>query len=301
MNLLNYLGKNVDTANLITSFERSIREMWLNNIPFLLSSNELSNKHLNLFSDEEILSPPSYLKHKYGEKSDSSNSAERLKQFCESNQVKGKILIVLRKQDALIYSWYVQYYRYFQKNKSESTIGKHVFDQEGRIKDWLKHYNFDEVISSYIRYFGVENCKVLLFESFVNDKEEFYTELFDFLGITVNDIGAIISKTDHLNKKSKNKANYQVEIKESNGILKKVSSLVPFGFKQVVLKNRMFSKSKELLLNAALKFRKKRIVEVEGFSDSEKISIFNFYRVSNSNLYKLNIIDKTKLEKYKYI
>ncbi len=301
LDLLNYLGKNVGTANSIDSFERSIRELWLNNKPFPISKDNLLEANLNLFSDEEILSPPAYLKHKYGEKSDSSKAAERLKEFCDSNNVQGKIIIVLRKQESLIYSWYAQYYRYFQNSTSENTINKHVFQQDGTIKDWLKYYKFDEVVMTYIRLFGSENCKVLLFESFVNEKENFYSELFDFLEIPIEDINSIVTKTDHLNKKNKNKSNYQVEIRENNGLLQKISRLVPFGIKQTLLKHHFISSSKEFILNAILKLRKKKIVEIEGFTENQKLEVFDFFKESNSNLYKLNIIDQTKLEKYKYI
>jgi len=301
LDFLNYLGKNVGTANSIDSFERSIRELWLNSKPFPISKDNLSEVNLNLFSDEEILSPPSYLKHKYGEKSDSSKAAERLKEFCDSNNVQGKIIIVLRKQESLIYSWYAQYYRYFQNSTAENTINKHVFHQDGTIKDWLKYYKFDEVVMNYIRLFGSENCKVLLFESFVNEKENFYSELFDFLGISIEDINSIVTKTDHLNKKNKNKSNYQVEIRENNGFLQKISRIVPFRLKQAILKHHFISSSKEFILNAILKLRKKKIVEIEGFTENQKQLVFDFFKESNSNLYKLNIIDKTKLEKYKYI
>lgn len=301
LELLNYLGKNVGTANSISSFERSIRELWLNDIPFQLSKENVSDIHLNLFSDEEILSPPAYLKQKYGEKSDSTRAAERLKEFCDSNNLQGKIIIVLRKQESLIYSWYAQYYRYFQNSTSENTINKHVFQQDGTIKDWLKYYKFDEVVMTYIHLFGSENCKVLLFESFVNEKENFYSELFDFLGISIEDINSIVTKTDHLNKKNKNKSNYQVEIRENNGLLQKISRLVPFGFKQTLLKHHFISSTKEFILNTILKLRKKKIVEIEGFTENQKLRVFDYFKESNSNLYKLNIIDQTKLEKYKYI
>lgn len=86
-----------------------------------------------------------------------------------------KIIITLRRQDDLLFSWYGQKYNTF-KQKSFSKFLPFILDTcKNDFIDHVLHYNY--LVDFYIQLFGHDNVHVLIYEELLNSPEIFSKKL----------------------------------------------------------------------------------------------------------------------------
>ncbi len=91
-----------------------------------------------------------------------------------------KILIVVRKQDAMLLSLYKEYVR----NGGYLTLSQYMFppgsDRQPTFD--FRYLEYDRLVQFYTQLFGSENVLVLAFEEFVRHRLSFCNELLSFAG-----------------------------------------------------------------------------------------------------------------------
>ncbi|ARQ00715.1 sulfotransferase domain-containing protein [Pseudorhodoplanes sinuspersici] len=135
------------------------------------------------------------------------------------------VLIVIRKQQDLIPSYYVQNYRRFE-NVFSDFLTRH------KSEDWkgeTKIFNFHEVAKAYAAVFGKDDVHIVFFEDFVRNRSRFSEQLGCAMGVDPAVVQSHLGD-GHLNEAPK-KANAVMVRKPSkfSGRLTKISEKLGLG------------------------------------------------------------------------
>lgn len=163
-----------------------------------------------------------------------------------------QILITLRNQIELIYSYFVQRY-YLLSKLGYGTYEKYInFNVHQENYGLLSIYFYNDILSEYSKYFKRENINVLLFEDLVKDKNYFSEKLGDILNVDPDLIVDGLSSTHLRQKKKDEKGRYMKFIDENKEYFipypsEKINRKIKNLFKdnnEILLKNYNFDRSK---------------------------------------------------------
>jgi hypothetical protein len=197
---------------------------------------------------------------------------EILKKYFAEHVGEIHALLVVRRQQDLIPSYYVQNYRRFQRAFSD-------FLAHHKNEDWAgetKIFNFHAVAKAYAEALGKDRVHIVLFEDFVGNRDFFSEQLGAAMSVDPSVVRAHLGDA-HLNKAPK-KADAVMVRKPS-----KFSSRVT-----------KFSEKIGLDLGRFLQ------VPLPVISDDQRAFIHNAFRASNVLLAEEFSLDKRALEGYRY-
>jgi len=168
---------------------------------------KFSKDKINILSDESFTAPVKLRKNNFGEDIiDPIHFPLMLKKQIQDNygdNIEFIPLIIIRNQQDLIYSQYVEEYN-LKVYKGIDLL----FDKNGNIDlkgfEVYKYYNY---ISELQKVFGQESIKCLIFEEIVRDPKGICQLFDDIKTIDCSDIKKMISQS-HVNKKNKDSFGY---------------------------------------------------------------------------------------------
>ena len=195
-------------GNIFFARENSLKRN-RNNIQNELKQFVSSDKNKYAYSEESLTSFSMFYRfvpNPYIWTVEPNSIARKLKSAFKDAEVFDdvKIIVTIRKQDAMIKSMYAQVYNFvfkkFKETKTFSKFLKYSIDEnsDGFILDAL-HYN--DVIKEYEDLFGKENICVLVFEELKQDKESYIKKLCEFMDIDFEEAMRLIGD-NQTNKRS---------------------------------------------------------------------------------------------------
>jgi hypothetical protein len=184
------------------------------------------------------------------------------------------VMIIIRKQEDLVPSYYFQNYRKLQSDHFADFLEQ---NQRHRWTGEAKIFNFCDVAQAYATVFGKDHVHILFFEDFVRNRERFSAEL-----AKVMDVDAGVIKTN-LGESQLNETR-----KEAGTVV--VKKLRP-GYLWRTIK---------LLELAGLKFADRLRHRIPAVTVLEKRQIFEAFKDSNLRLAEGFGLDKRVMQEYGY-
>ena len=284
-----YLGK--PFGNTISMLEKKILK--LNETQYEQEKKDLINsleKIFNKSNNKYILSHEGFLRcTRYNELDNpiSNNIFQTLKRLDEifSNYCEVNFIIVLRKYDKMLRSYFTQFHRGFKFEYNEYNFLKDLRENKTE-KNILKNFYYGEIIN-FIEKLKI-NYKVLIYEDLKNNPKVYHQELFNFIGINIDYKDQIFNSTE---------INFLDKYIFHN--IKKILS----SYRKGVLLKKIFKLSSYMVLIKQT-FKIKGLVKVDNFftnpsfSNKYKKEIFNFYV---TDFYKLPKNIQFKCEKNNYL
>ena len=179
-----------------------------------------------------------------------------------------ELLFVIRNQQTLIMSDFVQNYKKMKRQTFAEYLNKRIYNPK---KKRFKIFYFHDLISRYAEFMGKENIHIIFFEDLAHDKKKFYRELGEILNVQDDLVQAVLDKA-YLNKTPQ---------KEKGHVVRKIG--------QMSLGQRIGQ--------AVLK----RKIVVPVIKEEEEILIFNSFSSNNLMLAEEFNLDKERMKKYGYI
>ena len=192
---------------------------------------------------------------------------EKIAEYFRGKVDKTELLFVIRNQQTLIMSDFVQNYKKMGSRTFAEYLNKNI---SAKNKQRFKIFYFYNLISRYAGLMGKENIHIIFFEDLVNDKERFYRELGKILDVQDEMIGAALDKA-YLNVTPKEKKGH---------VVRKVGRL------------SLGQRIRQAVSN-------KRIM-VSEITEEEKLLIFNSFRDDNLMLAEEFNLDKERMKDYGY-
>ena len=196
-----------------------------------------------------------------------------LQKYFASHADKVGVLIVVRKQQDLIPSYYVQNYRRFEQSVFGEFLAHH------KREDWkgeTKIFNFHEVAKAYAAAFGKDGVHIVFFEDFVRNRTRFSEQLGAAMGVDPIVIQSYLGN-GHLNRAPK-KA-HAVMVRKPSKFSRRLTKI-----------------SEKLGLSLADFFQ----VPLPAIADEERVSIHESFRDSNLRLADDFSLDKQAMQNYGY-
>lgn len=288
-----YLGKPFE--NTIRILENKILK--LNQTQYEQEKKGLINsleKIFNKSNNKYILSHEGFLRcTRYNEPDNpiSNNIFQTLKRLYEifSNYCEVNFILVIRKYDEMLRSYFIQFHRDFKFEYNEDNFLKDLRENKTE-KNILNNFYYGEIIK-FIEKLKI-NYKVLIYEDLKNNPNVYHQELFNFIGINIDYKNQIFNSSEI---KLSNRKNIFHSIKTILSII--------FNCRKDVLLKKIFK------LSSYIKFIKQTfkilgLVQVDNFVTNPsflnkyKKEIFNFYV---TDFYKLPKNIQIKCEKNNYL
>ena len=176
---INYLGRNSIKSNKFEGEDYAIKLRKKGLYDKNISCNyKFHSKLLNVISDENILMLSSINKIQYKSKSDWKHMLNTVLSLFEDIEI--QILVTLRKQSDLIFSLFIQKYKFLYAENTGINFENFVFHEKNYVlKSEFDIYSFDELDD----FFANKNLKVnyLLFEDLHYEKSTFSSDLNNVL------------------------------------------------------------------------------------------------------------------------
>lgn len=210
-NLINYCG--------LTSKERGfgqfrkyekLRTYLYNNTAFSFDELNLSNKKINVVSDEILTVPFNFRKkHRKNIINDCIIFPYKFQEISKDYDV--RFLFTIRNQADLIFSLYSQIYPKLLEGKyNQDSPNKLFFDDEMNFKSEIfKVYDFYYLINKYEECFGFDNIHIALFEDFENNRQNYFKVIADSLNLNINLIEEEFPNIHLRNKKVNDESKFE--------------------------------------------------------------------------------------------
>ena len=270
-NIINFIGRAWESGYFGLADNKKDYKSWfrsvLDNNAGIASSNgegkiiiEFSNDKLNVLSEGLFLT-----NEKHDEK---LVIPEKIAGYFRDKVDKTELLFVLRNQQTLIMSDFVQNYKKIESQTFAEYLNKKISSTK---KKKFKIFYFYNLIFRYAELMGKENIHIIFFEDLVNDRKRFCHELGEILNVQDDMIRAALDKA-YLNKTPQEKKGH---------VVRKIGRLsLGQRIRQAV--------------------SQKRIVIPE-ITEEEKTLIFNSFSGNNSMLAEEFNLDKERMKNYGYI
>jgi len=226
---------------------------------------------------------------------------ERIRDFLEDKIDDILILLTLRNPTSLIYSFYVEHYRFFANDTTKDSLQKSLFDDKEKLKKpILSTCYFCELLDKYAVCFGKDKIRILLFEDLQNDLEIFSHELASLLDIDKDRVKRVFEKV-HYRKKVNSDSGYETEIINKTVAGKLFDNIrnTPFLRKPLNLVELRIKNYIPITMKKVFYPRKK--VSIPKLSEEEREKIFNEFKPHNQRLSTDYGIEIEKLKKYNYV
>ncbi len=302
--IINYLGKyrrwrrykgkyKFDPGKILT--EKILFNNNLNNVDISFSS-----KRLNILSNEVFSSPKYNLKMRNKRCYNPFSFPKDIKNEIGDKVDDLKILVILRAQQSLIYSLYIQSYKLYKNDENLNTFDKYLsYILNSKNQNLFATFYFYDTLKKYSDYFGKEKIHILLFEDYCNDKKLFLEKLSKIINVDTQTIKKLL-ENKHFRKRTKTERGTIRKISNLNNFGKFVHlinyyNLIPSPLKIICRKNNL---SKEIFKKISNKNQEFLIPKI---TQKQKETIFRTFRKNNLSLMQEFDLDEKKLKKYGYI
>ncbi len=207
-------------------------------------------------------------------RTDSIAAPAVLQKYFAPHADKIEVLIVIRRQQDLIPSYYFQNYRRFEQKVFSDFLAHQTSS------NWAgesKIFDFYRVAKAYAQALGKDNVHIVLFEDFVQNKTRFGAQLGSAMGVDPVAVEPLLGQ-EHLNKTPKEEG--------------------------VVVVRKPQSKFRKRLARIAEKLKvggpASSPIRLPGATDEEKAAIFNSFQDGNGRLADEFSLDKQAMREYRY-
>ena len=184
------------------------------------------------------------------------------------------VMIIIRKQEDLVPSYYFQNYRKLEKKSFADFL---AYNEQRKRTGEAKIFNFYDVAQAYVAVFGKTHFHMLFFEDFVRNRDRFSAEL-----AKVMDVDAGVIKAN-LGESQLNETRKEAE----TVVIKKLRS----GYLWRIVK---------MLDRTGLKFTDSLRPRVPAVTAEEKRILFKAFKDSNLRLAEEFGLDKRVMQEYGY-
>ena len=275
----------------------------LNDNEFLKISPELKREldsltkkeYINVISEESLLI--------YYKKWD-RNIKRNLKRFALLlDDYEVEIMITLRRQYDLFYSFYVQFYQTaFHCDRDFNSFDKYLktLREDPEIYFMYDFYNITNTINEY---FGNSDIEIMFYEDYIYNFNEITESLSSLLDVSANIIFSLFTNFKHENVKKKDERGYKTE---SVKLGPKISNFIEKLKEHTMIKYFYYKiyKNSELLKRVYLIFRSinlKRSKLIKYLNEKQKNELFEHFKSSNEKLCKKYPSLHNKMKKYNYL
>jgi hypothetical protein len=284
---INYLGRNSIKLNEFEGedYVIKLRKSGLYDL-IIPTSNNFSPTLLNVISDENFLMLKSINEIQYNSESDWKQMCKKVFNLFEDSQL--EVLVTLRKQSDLIFSLFLQKYKFLYAEDPNIKYQDFIFCKESYdLKADFEIYNFEE-LDNFFRSYKLK-VNYLFFEDLKYDKFTFSSNLAKILDVNQNDIFPYLN-TYYRNKitESHNDEMHMVSVKQSNLVFLDHKLKYNYSPNNVIQKiaNRIFFNSFN-----------KSIPKSSGHINKQ---LNNYYRSSNQRFFQKHAELKAKANSYGY-
>ncbi|MGI9413859.1 MAG: hypothetical protein ACR2PM_09320 [Hyphomicrobiales bacterium] len=190
-----------------------------------------------------------------------------------------QLLFVIRSQQTMIMSYFVQNYRHIKESTFSAFLDNHLTSTKPKN---FKIFNLHDVLSRYAQVVGKDNLRIVYYEDLLNDREAFQRDLGAVLGVGPDLVGSLIEKP-HLNKTKK---------EEKGSVVRKFNRL------------SVGEKVKRVLATgdprAASSSAPREKIVVPPITEEQKRVIFDTFRDGNLKIADELGLDKERMERYGY-
>jgi hypothetical protein len=231
------------------------------------SLGDLSDSLTNVLSEGLFMMNERHFDHMVG--------PEILKRYFSAQTDQIDVMIVARKQQDLIPSYFVQNYRKLKKPCFADFL---AHNQQNNWSGEAKIFNFHDVAQSYAGVFGKDHVHVVFFEDFVHHRDRFSADLAKLMHVDAAVIKANLGES------------------QLNQTRKEAGTVVIRKIDQKSLRHRAI----KLLETFGLKFADSLRIRVPAPTEQEKKTIFDTFKDSNSRLADEFALDKRSMQEYGY-
>jgi hypothetical protein len=301
---INYLGIADYSSNNYFRQAHYLMDSLSFNETFKVDELKISSNKINIISHDDFTAPK-YVRDcdKRRKVVDPFEYPQRLFSLFKNAVDSIEIMVTIRNQKDLLFSYYVQKYYLFVNDKHNDTVTKFIFEN-GKIlrKERFKNFYFSDLLGKYEESFGKKNMHILLFEDLKNDPKFFCDQLSQIINVESSLVETLLTGK-HLREKKKTETGYYTEVPKRKALGKVLKELQKNALVDKIInsyKERYGSNSK--ILNAIRKLMyKEDSIFIPKLSEEEQNIIFNEFRESNLKLSEEYNIDQEKLKKYGYI
>jgi hypothetical protein len=270
-NIINFVGRAWESGYFGLADNKKDYKAWFRSVlgnSAMIESSNGAGKNVIEFSDDKlnVLSEGLFLVNE--DHDEKLIIPEKIAEYFRGKVDKIELLFVIRNQQTLIMSDFVQNYKKMESQTFAEYLNKKI---SGRKKKKFKIFYFYNLISRYAELMGKENIHITFFEDLGNDRKRFCHEL-----------GQILNVQDDMIRAALDKAYLNITPKEKKGhIVRKVGRL----------------SLSQRIRHAVTKAR----IVVPEIKEEEKLLIFDSFRDDNSMLAEKFNLDKERMKKYGYI
>lgn len=312
MGRINYLGRTIKSTDKLygkctfrgDDLVPNIRRSLTLNQPQNIDLSKLSTEKINVISDENLTLHGYFNLCRFGIKNDPLLYPNKIK-ACLGDDVDVSLMVTIRNQTDLIFSSFIQMYRFIYNSKDKLSFEKFIFQHDADEVDlnFLRIYDSNKVVNNYINTFKA-NCEVFFFEDVKNDLNSFCTKLAELLPATSTEIEAFFG-SKHYRKKKTEGSQVLVSINERNKLFIFLSKFVDKSKLQYYLEKRYYYKLGPLLRLEKAIFKKgngkNQKVKIPLPSDDQRKLLTLAFQESNLSLANRFDLDIEKMYRYGYI
>ena len=204
---------------------------------------------------------------------------EKVGEYFKSKVDETELLFVIRNQQTLIMSYFIQTYRNIEEKDFSVYLDKHVATTKQ--KDF-KIFYFHNVIGRYAEVMGKDSVNIVFYEDLVSDRDAFQKDMGAVLGTAPDLVGDLID-TPHSNKTKKEVAGSVVKKLNRRSFGEKIQRFLATGDPR----------------DAILSTPREKVVVPE-VTDDQKALIFDAFKDSNEKLADEFGLDRDRMRRYGY-
>lgn len=304
---INYLGRTVSSTHSHTGTSRfsgvdiviQLRRYFLFGTPFSKESFKLSSSKLNVISDEDLTLHKFFHQAQFGiDRNPIDFGKVLIELFKDADKI--EVLMTIRNQSDLIYSCFIQKYRFVVSSFQGFGFSNFIKNDQGFFNaDTADAFDFQKVASVYENLIQ-RPVNILMFEDLVSDKSYFSTRMASILNLDNRIVDQLIQDA-HFRRKESFIKNNQLIAEKSFGL----GSILKFllGEKKFNLFFSKFWYSKYSILSNLLRkllFKRYRI-DVPEFAPGDKQFIFDYFKERNKAFCIRYGLSLDNMKKYNYI
>lgn len=308
---INYLGRTTKSSHTKTGKSRFegtdlavlLRKHLFLGDPIKLSSDILKHEKLNIISDEDLTLFSYAHRARFGIDVNPFNYANKIKNLFSHTDTQISLLVTLRNQGSLIYSCFLQKYRFLcSYHGREISYGEFLsaFSNKKPIDpEFLDIFNFHKIIGLYSEVFEAKPT-LLFFEDFIQDRQTFWYELSSVLPAEPNEIEKIAGSTHH-RKREKKESSVQIGISRFRMPIRKIMSETLHESFRVYMEKRHYLRSSLLLRLEQRIFYNNFVSKVSKPTSKQIELIKSTFNSSNNELLKKYDLKPEKMSRYGYL
>ena len=289
---INYLGRTITSSHTRTGKSKFIGTDWVwdfrrhlfyeRKLPDLNSL--LVDDKLNVISDENLSCHDFFDSIQYGKKVNHDVYPNILKELISEN-VEVKLLVTIRNQADLIFSTFVQKFRFLYMYDAKCTFNDFVNNKiEAPIRDDINHlelFDFNLFVENWENTFQSKSkATVLFFEDLKFDRNSFYNSLSEILPVSSVEIREVAGNKHH-RKRGKSQDGFEISVLVLTNFGVLISKFFDAQKLERTLLKRYFMKTFFLLRFEKKLFFNSKVIQVPNITIKEKEKIKNIFSESN--------------------